>query len=81
MAGLPTYAPEEAPQWVHDVVENLQREHDKRVVEYIELEKRLPTGLEISAIRFAINECERQGATRVAKVLSAYVDRWKNAQS
>lgn len=62
-------------------VQYLQREHDKRVEEYIALQKRLPSGLEISAIRFAINECDRQGKAQVAKVLSAYVDRFKNAQS
>jgi hypothetical protein len=73
MAGLPTYAPEEAPQWVHDVVENLQREHDNRVEEYIELEKMLPMGFERDAMRRGVAALADAGLTLVAARLQHYL--------
>jgi hypothetical protein len=75
MAGLPTYDPEAAPQWVHDVVENLQREHDKRVEEYIALEKMLPAGKERAAIHVAINALRVVGNFNVADILDGYIKR------
>jgi hypothetical protein len=75
MAGVPTYAPEEAPQWVHDVVENLQREHDTRVEEYIALEKMLPAGKERAAIHVAINALRESGHGYVADILDGYIKR------
>ncbi len=72
MAGLPTYAPEEAPQWVRDVVENLQREHDKRVEEYIALEKMLPTTAERMCLAHAASLI---AGTHSARVIARYLDR------
>lgn len=55
------------------------REHDKRVEEYSELEKLLPRGLEIAAIRNAANTLREKGHGFVADILSAYVDRLAKA--
>lgn len=72
------YTPESAPQWVRDVVENLQREHDKRVVEYIELERLLPTGNERAAIRAASTYGATAGSA-VAATMRAYIERLAEA--
>lgn len=79
MTDTQTYEPESAPQWVRDVVENLQREHDKRVEEYIALERLLPHGLELSALRNAVSMLRENGHGYVADVIDAYVDRLAKA--
>jgi hypothetical protein len=57
----------------------LQREHDKRVDEYVELHNRLPQAIEIAAMRFAVTALREGGHGHVANILDAYVDRWKKA--
>lgn len=59
----------------------LQREHDKRVEEYDALHDRLPQGIEIAAMRFAVNALRESGHGHAANILAAYVDRWKKAAS
>jgi len=59
----------------------LEREHDKRVEEYRELHERLPQGIEISAIRFAIHELRLGGHKYVADRLADYVERWKGRRA
>jgi hypothetical protein len=59
----------------------LQREHDRRVEEYVQLEERLPHSIEIEAMRFAVNVMRERGHGYVADILAAYVDRWKKAQA
>jgi hypothetical protein len=75
MASVPTYEPEDAPQWVRDVVENLQREHDKRVEEYTKLEDALPRGRERDAILFAANTLRDTGHPLDANILELYMER------
>jgi hypothetical protein len=75
MASVPTYTPEDAPQWVRDVVENLQREHDKRVEEYTKLEDALPRGRERSSILFAANMLRDTGHPLDANILELYMER------
>jgi hypothetical protein len=57
----------------------LQREHDKRVEEYVALHDRLPQAIEIAAMRFAVTALRENGHGYVADMLAAYVDRWKKA--
>jgi hypothetical protein len=41
----------------------------------------LPQGIEIAAMRFAVNALRESGHGHVADILAAYVDRWKKAAS
>lgn len=59
----------------------LQREHDKRVEEYVQLHERLPQSIEIAAIRFAITALRDGGHGHVADILAAYVSRWKKTDA
>ena len=57
----------------------LTREHDKRVEEYAELERLLPHGLELSALRNAVTMLREKGHGYVADIIAAYVDRLAEA--
>lgn len=67
-----TYA-QNSTQWVHDVVENLQREHDRLVLEYMDLEKVLPGGRERWAMRQAVIALADAGQLWASAILSAYL--------
>lgn len=79
MADTQTYDPESAPQRVRDVVENLRREHDTRVEEYIELEKLLPMGFERDAMQRGVVALADAGLTLVAARLQHYLLRLEAA--
>ena len=51
------------------------REHDKRVEEYIELEKLLPAGRELTAMRVAVAALRESGRGFAADAIEAYVER------
>lgn len=57
----------------------LQREHDKRVEEHRELERLLPHGLELSALRNAVTMLREKGHGYVADIIAAYVERLAKA--
>lgn len=57
----------------------LETEHDMRVEEYRELERLLPHGLELSALRNAVTMLREKGHGHVSDIIAAYVDRLAKA--
>jgi hypothetical protein len=60
-------------------IQYLQREHDNRVEEYRKLRAMLPSGMEIAAMRLAVEALRKSGKPLVARILTTYMDRLKEA--